>query len=247
MPLVQSNPTPLYFQVQDDLARRIRSGQFRREDPLPNEQDLCKFYDVSRVTLRKAIDGLVEANLVVRKRGLGTFLASGPAQFKFRGLLDDMMSVKERDREFVRDEQIVPAPDVADLLQTDPDNPVRRCDILVREDGKTIAYTSYHIAPVVGALPSIDDVHAAGSFSLAIQKSSGMQIVCADLEVAPVAAAASVAHYLGIDPGTPILESRRVYFTGDGQVTHVALACYHPGNGRYRFRLFSSEPRTSAG
>lgn len=68
---------PLYSQVRDILLNRVRSGEWTAGETLPNEFELARQCGVSIGTIRRAIEGLEELGVVVRKQGRGTFV-SGP-------------------------------------------------------------------------------------------------------------------------------------------------------------------------
>lgn len=73
-----SNKTviPLYKQVEDELYRRIQREEYTPEKRLPTEAELAKQFDVSTITIKKAILNLVEQGVLVRKQGKGTFVVS---------------------------------------------------------------------------------------------------------------------------------------------------------------------------
>ncbi len=66
--------SPLYAQIADDLREKIQSEVWQTGDKIPPELDLCELYNVSRITVRKAIDELVRENLLYRERAKGTFV-----------------------------------------------------------------------------------------------------------------------------------------------------------------------------
>lgn len=68
---------PLYSQVRDILLGRVRSGEWAAGETLPNEFELARQCGVSIGTIRRAIEGLEDLGVVVRKQGRGTFV-SGP-------------------------------------------------------------------------------------------------------------------------------------------------------------------------
>jgi len=67
---------PLYAQVRDMLMERLRGGEWTSGRTLPNEFVLASHYQVSVGTIRRAVEGLEEAGIVVRKQGRGTFVAA---------------------------------------------------------------------------------------------------------------------------------------------------------------------------
>ena len=65
---------PLSDAVRDDLRKLILAGAFPAGSRLPNEPDLCERYDVSRITLREAVQGLVQEGYLLRRQGSGTYV-----------------------------------------------------------------------------------------------------------------------------------------------------------------------------
>lgn len=79
---MNDNRLPLYIQIASDLKFKINTGEWQVEDQIPTEFDLCAIYDVSRITIRKAIDQLVNEGLLYRKRAVGTFVQAKEAETK---------------------------------------------------------------------------------------------------------------------------------------------------------------------
>lgn len=72
--LVHNSHEPIYHQMYELLRDRILSGEFKPGDLLPAEPELMAIYDVSRITVRKAVELLSNENLVYKRRGKGTFV-----------------------------------------------------------------------------------------------------------------------------------------------------------------------------
>lgn len=66
----------LYYQIEEALRKRISSGEWTKGMRIPSEPDLSAEYGVSRATIRQAIANLVSDGLLIRRQGLGTFVAS---------------------------------------------------------------------------------------------------------------------------------------------------------------------------
>lgn len=79
-------PIPLYYQVVTDIEAKIKSGEYKPGEKLPTEAWLMDFYGVSRVTIRKAISGLVSMGLLENRRGIGTFVASPKTIFSLANM-----------------------------------------------------------------------------------------------------------------------------------------------------------------
>ena len=74
--LDEASSLPLYQQLQRALREGIERGLLGPDDALPAERDLATEFLVSRITVRKAIDGLVHEGLLVRRQGSGTFVVA---------------------------------------------------------------------------------------------------------------------------------------------------------------------------
>ena len=84
--------SPLYSQIKGLILQSLQSGEWKPGEAIPSEMDLATRYRVSQGTVRKAIDELAASNLVVRRQGKGTFVATHAAQhvqFRFLKLVPD--------------------------------------------------------------------------------------------------------------------------------------------------------------
>ena len=87
-----SRSVPAYLQIEEQLADRIEAGEFSPGDVLPTERELTRQLGVSRMTVRAAMDRLVQRDLIVRRQGSGTFVAEPKLRqdaSKLRGFFED--------------------------------------------------------------------------------------------------------------------------------------------------------------
>ncbi len=70
-----TNPKPLYLQIADDIRSLIRAGKLQVGEKLPSQSQLMKTYDVSSITIKKAISELVREGLIISRIGKGSFVA----------------------------------------------------------------------------------------------------------------------------------------------------------------------------
>src|SRR5258705_13819497 len=84
--------SPLYQQIKALITRSLQAGEWRPGEAIPSEMDLAARFKVSQGTVRKAIDELATDNLLVRRQGKGTFVATHAeekVQFRFLRLTPD--------------------------------------------------------------------------------------------------------------------------------------------------------------
>lgn len=80
MEVDKSKTTPLYSQVERILENNIMTGNWNEGFQLPTENELAKIYDVSNITVKRAIINLVDKGMLVRQRGRGTFVTELPKE-----------------------------------------------------------------------------------------------------------------------------------------------------------------------
>ncbi|HBH6732297.1 TPA: GntR family transcriptional regulator, partial [Enterococcus faecium] len=65
---------PLYLQLKEILKNKINTGEYPENTKIPAESELIESYEVSRITVRKAVEELVEEGYLLKKQGKGTFV-----------------------------------------------------------------------------------------------------------------------------------------------------------------------------
>ncbi|MBC8506914.1 MAG: GntR family transcriptional regulator [Chloroflexi bacterium] len=73
----RNSPVPVYYQITLNMRQRISGGEWRAGNKLPPELELTKQYNVSRMTFRQALGELVKEGILIRRRGVGTFVSQG--------------------------------------------------------------------------------------------------------------------------------------------------------------------------
>lgn len=96
-PLDDADPSPKYMQVRRVLREALSNRIVGPREALPNERDLADELGVSRITVRKAISGLVEEGLLQRRQGAGTFVLDGSGRIeksssKISSFSEDMLA-----------------------------------------------------------------------------------------------------------------------------------------------------------
>src|SRR6266545_2272155 len=109
----RASPVPLYYQVAQELERAIESGELKPGTRLDNEIALADHLGLSRPTMRRAIEYLVQRGLLVRKRGVGTQVVHPKVRrpLELTSLYDDLAGAGKRPATRVLSLEVVPAPD----------------------------------------------------------------------------------------------------------------------------------------
>lgn len=244
MKLRAGGPIPLYYQLEQDLRDRIRSGEFPGSAPLPTEQRLCETYGVSRITVRRALDSLLASGLIARRQGVGTFV-NEPGEtvksLKLIGSLDDITSYSaELAYKVVAKETAAAPPLIAEALDLPAGTPVTRLETVFSLRGEPFAHAEFFCPPEVGDL--IDDADVAGqaSFLAVVERKLGRPIERADQTVEAALADRRVARHLAVRPRAAVLKVNRTYYTDTDRPVIAAMVRYHPERYRYTVQLFAN-------
>lgn len=88
--------TPLYRQIADHIRQKVDSGEWKVGFQIPTEQQLCEMFQVSRITVVKALERLVEEGILVREQGKGTFVSLPELSYESMELLSFTEEMKQK-------------------------------------------------------------------------------------------------------------------------------------------------------
>ncbi len=111
--------SPLYRQIKELITRELQAGVWKPAEAIPSEQDLAARFKVSQGTVRKAIDELAAENLLVRRQGKGTFVATHAEQqiqYRFLRLMPDDGGARDMARRLLDCRRTRAPADVARML-----------------------------------------------------------------------------------------------------------------------------------
>jgi DNA-binding GntR family transcriptional regulator len=229
------SPVPLYHQLARQLVAAIEGGLLPKGSFLDNELDLADRWQVSRPTVRRAIQDLVDAGMLVRRRGVGTQVVNDQVRrpFKLTSLFDDLAAIGREPATAVLTLDTVAADDdVADALEIATGTAVVRI-VRVRSVGRQplAIMRNWLVADVAGAI-TVAELTARGLYSLLRER--GVRPHSATQRLGAVAASADDARMLDIDIGAPLVTMRRVMQDDSGR-------CVELGDHRYDAAHYSVE------
>jgi GntR family transcriptional regulator len=160
--LDESSSLPLYQQLQRALRQAIETRVLAPDDALPPERDLAIDFNVSRITVRKAIDGLVSDGLLLRRQGSGTFVRARVEKnfSKLTSFSEDMRARGRSPRSvWLRKSSGTVTPEESLTLRSSPGTPVYRFNRIRFADDAPMALEYATI--LASCLPSIDAVESS--------------------------------------------------------------------------------------
>lgn len=215
---------PLYEQIRALLERSLDAGEWRPAEAIPSEAALAQRFGVSQGTVRKAIDALAAANLVVRRQGKGTFVATHTEE---KSSMFRFLRIRRNDG---RDEH--PASrlldvrrgkataEMARLLDLKPGDPVILLRRVLEYSGEPVILDEIALpAAQFRGLTRAKAQAYEGSMYSFFETQFGVRILKAREKVRAIAADEAAAAALHVVPGEPLLSVDRVTLTyGDRPV-----------------------------
>jgi GntR family transcriptional regulator len=233
--------SPLYQQIKTLITRSLRAGEWKPGEAIPSEVELAARFKVSQGTVRKAIDELATDNLLLRRQGKGTFVATHAeqqVQFRFLRLAPDDGAPAGAQRRFIDCRRQRAPSDIARALALKSGDAV----VQVRR------MLSFRGTPVV-----LDDIWLPGQLfkGLTADKLSGyrgpmyrlfetefgVRMIRAEEKIRAVAAEAGAAELLGLPVGAPLLSVERLSLTYEGKPVELRRGLYNTASHHYRNAL----------
>jgi GntR family transcriptional regulator len=239
---------PLYRQIQQNIIELIDNDLIDSGDALPSERQLSEVYGVNRMTVRQAVDRLVEAGLVQRRQGAGTFVTDSrpvqnftPTVVGFSQRMS-MAGMNPSSRLLHRD-VITSEPIIAHRLNTAADSPLIMLKRLrLVNDEPLMIETSYLDAAMFADLMQID--LESESLYRILEQNYGTCIVEAEHTMEPTLPTAFEAHHLGIECSMPTLLIRVLAYSADRVPVEVSKGVVRGDRCRYFFRVNTRTPIT---
>ncbi len=223
-PLDETSAQPLYQQLQRALRGAIENGIIGPDDALPPERDLAETLGVSRITVRKAIDELVEDGLLIRKQGSGTFV-SNRVEKNFAKLTSFSEDMRARGREprsvWLNRAEGTVTPEESLTLRSSPGTPVFRFHRIRYADDAPMAIE--YATVIASCLTSLETVES--SLYEALER-TGNRPVRALQRLRAVLLTAEQAKLLKAQEGEAGLLVARVGYLKDGRAVEYSQSYY---------------------
>lgn len=224
----------LHSQLRDILLERIESGTWTTGSALPTETDLAKEFGLSAGTVRRALDWLEEARVIIRQQGRGTFVAEGGSRNfsaryeRIRSPNGNLVRMTPTPAEIV---EACPSAEEAKTLEISAGERIFRISRNQLVDG--VVLMKEQIALPVAHFPSMNSA-SASSYSLAEHARQSRHILGNGHEVVSIVPATEeMAVLFGIAPGTRLLGLERCIRSIHGTPLEVRLAWCSLGQNYY--------------
>ena len=236
--------SPLYRQIKGLLLQSLQGGEWKPGEAIPSEIDLAARFRVSQGTVRKAIDELAADNLLVRRQGKGTFVATHAeqhVQYRFLKLVPDSgdhVAEGPAQRRILDCRRARATGDIARLLglrSGDAAIQVRR--VLSFEGTPTILEDLWLPGTPFKGLTAEQMADYPGPTYAMFEVEFGVRMVRAEEKIRAVAADPQQAALLEVAPGSPLLSVERVAYTYNDLPMELRRGLYRTDRRHYRNEL----------
>ncbi|MBU6378149.1 MAG: GntR family transcriptional regulator [Gammaproteobacteria bacterium] len=237
---LRSIASPRYHQVYVTLRTWVRDGTYRPGDRIPTEPQLCEMFDVSRITVRKAIDNLCREGWLVRQQGRGTFVQLSASR---AAAAVDLDQVRKQVAGLAAATE-VSALNVAEVM---PDDETRAA--LALAEGELVQRASHvralHGAPL-GLITTFVPVDIAKKVEVAemarqpmfeLLRMAGIPLARADQYIGATLAGVEAARALEVEVGAPLLRLTRTVFDLNDRPVERVVALYRADAYQYHMHL----------
>ena len=228
---------PLYQQIKALILQSLQAGEWKPGEAIPSEMDLAARFRVSQGTVRKAIDELAAENLVVRRQGKGTFVATHAeerAHFRFLRLMPDEGVPHHPESRFVEVKRIRAPAEVARLLELKSGDAVVYIKRVQSFEGQpTILEELWLPGQLIKGLSAERLAEYKGPMYGLFESEFGTRMIRASEKIRAVAADASASEFLKVAEGTPLLCAERVSFTYGDKAVELRRGLYSTAQHHY--------------
>ena len=226
--LDRSSPIPLYFQVAQCLEDGIRDGTLPPGTRLENEISLAKRLSVSRPTVRRAIQEIVDKGLLVRRRGVGTQVVQSHVTrpVELTSFYNDLKNANLDPKTHVLEHRLLAANSTISeklgIAVGDEVLFIRR----TRSAGDTpVAILENHIPPAFNDITR-EELEDGGMYDALRRR--GVDLKIANQKIGARRAVGDESRLLNVEDGAPLLTVERVALDNSGQVIELGNHCYRP-------------------
>lgn len=231
---------PVYYQIAQQIKQYIQQESLQSGALIPSERELCEVFDVSRMTVRQAIDQLVNEDILERQRGRGTFVAAPKISQSLTALTS--FTVDTITRGMVPSSKVLscgvmmPPPQVAEMLRLDPGDKIIQVARVRYGDGEPHAYECSSLLYEM-AKPLLDVDLTNRSLYRTLSEDCGLRLVRARETIEVRSCPADVSRYIQVPPQALTFYFRRTTFNDDGLAVEYVESYYRIDKFRFEVEL----------
>lgn len=234
------SPLSLYHQLTRVLIARIRSGEWKVDERMPTERDLCELFGVSRITVRQALEELEREGWIVRRQGKGTFPRTPPIVQRLQSFYSFSEEIRKLGMspgaELLEFTRCTGPEDARVALRIEPSDELFRIRRLRLADGEPFALETSYVP--VSVCPSLSGsmISQSGLYR-SIQAVCGIEVAEAEETFEAKTVDRSDADVLHMRHGDAALRLVRTAGTATGRPVEYCISVIRGDRYKYRVTL----------
>jgi len=215
---IQQGIIPRYYQLKEILERRIQSGEFQPGDQFPTDEQLCQEYSLSRGTVRRAVEMLIDAGMLRREQGRGTFLNSpllSPVFFRLANFDEEMKARGWQPKtKLIKLQELPASVEIAEHLQIPVGEKTIEIIRLRLADEKPVAFETRYLSYKTCPQLLEEDLENKSIHSLLLDKYR-IPLIRAVYTIEARVLSKTEANYLQMEPNSAGFFVERVTYTNE--------------------------------
>ncbi len=231
---------PRYMQVMNYYIPLIKSGKLKEGDKMPTEEEICELFGISRITVRRALEGLQQGGYIYKQQGKGSFVMTKKTGFQLnhlKGFTEEMKALgKEPSSEVLTFEIVSPGEKAAGILGIDINQKIYLLERLRLADGVPIAIERVHLPfyrfPTLRTENVSESLYEILKYHFGCESYKGIQEIHAGM------ATEEEARLLQINPGSAVLHINRTTYEQEGTAYEYVESTYRGDQYQFTVTLY---------
>ena len=243
----QHSRVPLYELIEQNFRQIITSETMKTGEMIPSEAELCEYYKVSRLTVRRAMDELARQGWIIRRQGVGTFIKNpkntqiSPSRLSFT---EQMKAIGRVPSSRLVSIKTIPATvEISRNLDIQEDEPVIEVIRIRMADNEPILFETTYLSKQ--RFPDFENLVELehGSLYEQLQSHYGVTIATMNQTLEAILLTEKEAAFLGIQAGLPSLLSEVVAFDVDGKPVEYSWSISSGNKSKFYFSFHRKEEK----
>ncbi len=235
-------PIPLYYQIKQSLLKAIKEEILKSGDMIPTEHEICEICQVSRPTIRQALNELVSEGYLYRCKGKGTFVSLPKIEARFLNVLQsfnhEMVEKGLKPSTKVINFKVVNSrEEINEALKISKGEKLLYLERLRFADDETIVYLETYLP--YDMVPNLINVDMSKeSLYEVLEKRYQIKVSRVKREIEAVNASSNIAQYLKIEKGKAVCLIHTVAYTEEMRPVEYSIARYRGDRSRFNVELY---------
>jgi len=233
----KKSPIPAYYQLKNAILKKIESGEFGPDNPIPSERDLSSTLNISRMTVRQALNQLVLEGVLYREKGKGTFVSK--TKFEQRNIMSFSDLVQKKgmmpSTKVLNFRKLQAGPTMSDILEIPETSMVYNIKRLRLANGIPVGIEEVFIPEKF--CPELEQFDLTASLYKLVRENYLHVINHVDNIIEASKPLREEKELLGISTGIPVLRVSATYYVENGTKLFYEKSVYRSDEYKYNVRV----------